>query len=85
MNDSGSSVPIAHFGWDLTLIGDEQCSRERRVVDECAVDCLPSAELDARQEISGWLRPTTKGFWRRRSGDRYDRGCEDDYGVARPI
>ena len=85
MDDPGGSVSIAHLGWDLTLICDEQCSRERRIVDESTIDRLASAQLDACQEISSWLGPTTNGFWRGRCGDRYDRRCDYDCEVAGPI
>jgi hypothetical protein len=85
VDDAGCSVAIAHFRRDFMLIGDEQRSGERRVVDERPVDRSPGAQAHAGQEVRASLffassRPGQ--IWRSK---RDDGGGGDQRRVARPI
>ncbi|MFL5481073.1 MAG: hypothetical protein ACJ8AK_02690 [Gemmatimonadaceae bacterium] len=67
------------------LIGDEQRSRERRVIDEGPVDRSPGAQAHARQEVRTSLFFASRRSGRIWRGKRDDGGCGDQRRVARPI
>ena len=84
MNESGSGVAIAHLGWDLTLVGDQECARQRSIVPKRAVYRTGGTRSYPRQyvgrrlalvRVSSWTLGRSRRDGKNRSCREYQREC----------